>query len=181
MQKLHNNNFEMHPLFLLWFRGTFTKWMFKKTSGQKKKPKKLNEVASVGKEVTESVNKISRCCLHCRKTQGKVLRICKRGKCKLGTYCSKTYQKKDIQNHLKISENIVALETQEKEKTFRNFSVSSDTPLKPKQHLKLAKLVVHRPMINFWVNRKNFEGLWDTWSTISLISKEWFDINSFIP
>ena len=61
------------------------------------------------------------------------------------------------------------------EKTFRNFSIASDTPIKLKQHLKLAKLVGYRPMINFWVNAKNYEGLLDTESVISLISKEWLD------
>ena len=68
MPKLHNSKFEIHLLFLLWFSGAFAKWMFKNTSGEKvKKPKKLNEVASVWKVVTASVNKISRCCLHCGK------------------------------------------------------------------------------------------------------------------
>ena len=38
----------------------------------------------------------------------------------------------DIQSHFKICENIVALEKQEKKKKFCNFSISSDTPLKPR-------------------------------------------------
>ena len=61
------------------------------------------------------------------------------------------------------------------EKTFRNFGISSDTPIKSKQHLKLAKLVGHRPTINFSVNAKNFEGLLDAGSMISLISKKWLN------
>ena len=48
----------------------------------------------------------------------------------------------------------MALEKQEKEKTFHNFSISSNTLLKLKQHLKLVELVGHGPVINFYAGGK---------------------------
>ena len=126
------------------------------------------------KKDTKNVNKVSRCCLHCRKTPEILLFLYKCSKCKSGICCSKACQKKDIQNHLKTCGKI-ALEKQEKEKTFRNFSISSDNLLKLKQHLKLVELVGHGPVINFYVGGKNFGGFWDTVSIISLISKEWLN------
>ena len=39
--------------------------------------------------------------------------------------------------------------------------------------MKLVKLIWYKPMINFILNDKNFEGLWDTGSTISLVNLDW--------
>ena len=43
------------------------------------------------------------------------------------------------------------------------------------KHSKLVKLVGNRPLVNYSLNDKMFEGLWDTGSMISLISKTWLD------
>ena len=56
-----------------------------------------------------------------------------------------------------------------------------DAPSKPKQKQKLVKVIGHKPIINFNLNGKNFEGLWDTGSMISLLDidflkKEFGDI-----
>ena len=48
-----------------------------------------------------------------------------------------------------------------------------DMPLKPNQQIKLVKLVRHKPMINFILIDKNFEGLWDTGSMISPLNLDW--------
>ena len=77
-------------------------------------------------------------------------------------------------NSYKIfSENIVALQKLRKNKTFSNFEISYDIPLKPNQQIKLAKLIGHKLMINFTLDDKNFEGLWDTGSMISLVNLDW--------
>ena len=77
-------------------------------------------------------------------------------------------------NSYKIfSENIVALQKLRKNKTFSNFEISYDIPLKPNQQIKLAKLIGHKLMINFTLDNKNFEGLWDTGSMISLVNLDW--------
>ena len=39
--------------------------------------------------------------------------------------------------------------------------------------MKLVKLIGHKPMINFSLNNKNFEGLRDTGSMISLVNLYW--------
>ena len=39
--------------------------------------------------------------------------------------------------------------------------------------MKLVKLIAHKPMINFTLKNKNFEGLWDTGSMISLVNLDW--------
>ena len=39
--------------------------------------------------------------------------------------------------------------------------------------MKLVKLIRHKPMINFILIDKNFEGLWNTGSMISLLSLDW--------
>ena len=79
----------------------------------------------------------------------------------------------DSDNHEKFCENIVALEKLERNKRFSNFDISYDTPLKANQQMKLVKLIGHKPMINFTLNDKNFEGLWGTGSIISLVNVDW--------
>ena len=39
--------------------------------------------------------------------------------------------------------------------------------------MKLVRLIGHKPMINFTLNDKNFEELWDTGSMISLVNLDW--------
>ena len=39
--------------------------------------------------------------------------------------------------------------------------------------MKLVKLIGHKSMINFTLNDKNFERLWDTSSMISLVNLDW--------
>ena len=39
--------------------------------------------------------------------------------------------------------------------------------------MKLVKLIGHKPMINFTLNDKNVEELWDTSSMISLVNLDW--------
>ena len=79
----------------------------------------------------------------------------------------------DNNNYKIFSENIVALQKLRKNKTFSNFEISYDIPLKPNQQIKLAKLIGHKLMINFTLDDKNFEGLWDTGSMISLVNLDW--------
>ena len=79
----------------------------------------------------------------------------------------------DSDNHKIFFESIVALGKLEKHKKFSNFDILYDTPLKPNQQMKLVKLIGHKPMINFTLNDKNFEGLWDTGSMISLVNLDW--------
>ena len=67
----------------------------------------------------------------------------------------------------------MTLEKLEKNKKFSNLEISFDTPLKPNQQMKLVKLIGHIPMTNFTLNDKNFEGLWDTGSMISLVNLDW--------
>ena len=45
----------------------------------------------------------------------------------------------------------------------------------PLNSLKLAKLVANRPVLNYTLNKKSYQGLWDTGSMISLINKEWLN------
>ena len=79
----------------------------------------------------------------------------------------------DSDNHKTFFESIVALEKLEKHKKFSNFDISYDTPIKPNQQMKIVKLIGQKPMINFTLNDKNFEGLWDTGSMISLVNLDW--------
>ena len=79
----------------------------------------------------------------------------------------------DSDNHKTFCENTVALERLEKNETFSNIEISYDIPLKPNQQMKLVKLIAHKPMINFTLKNKNFEGLWDTGSMISLVNLDW--------
>ena len=79
----------------------------------------------------------------------------------------------DSDNHKTFFESIVVLEKLEKHKKFSNFDISYDTPIKPNQQMKLVKLIGQKPMINFTLNDKNFEGLWDTGSIISLVNLDW--------
>ena len=39
--------------------------------------------------------------------------------------------------------------------------------------MKLVKLIGHKPVINFMLNDKNFEGLWDIGSMIRLLNVDW--------
>ena len=39
--------------------------------------------------------------------------------------------------------------------------------------MKLVKLIGHKRKINFTLNDKNFERLWDTGSMISLVTLDW--------
>ena len=79
----------------------------------------------------------------------------------------------DSDNHKTCYENIVALEKFERNKKFSIFDISHDAPLKPNQRMKLVKLIGHKPVINFMLNDKNFEGLWDIGSMIRLLNVDW--------
>ena len=39
--------------------------------------------------------------------------------------------------------------------------------------MKLVKLIGHKPIINFTLNDRNLEGLWDTSRMISLVNLDW--------
>ena len=53
------------------------------------------------------------------------------------------------------------------------FEISYDTPIKPNEQIKLVKLIGNKPIINFVLNDKNFEGLWDTDSMSTLVNLDW--------
>ena len=111
--------------------------------------------------------------MNCKRTEKEVVNLFRCQKCSAGLYCSSECRTLDSDNHKTFCENIVALEKLEKNKKFSNFDISYDTPLKPNQQMKLVKLIGHKPMINFTLNDKNFEGLWDTGSMISLVNLDW--------
>ena len=54
-----------------------------------------------------------------------------------------------------------------------DFEISYDTPIKPNEQIKLVKLIGNKPFINFVLNDKKFEGLWDTDSMITLVNLDW--------
>ena len=62
-----------------------------------------------------------------------------------------------------------------RERNFADFGCFYAQALSPHKHSKLVKLVGNRPLVNYSLNDKMFEGLWDTGSMISLISKTWLD------
>ena len=41
--------------------------------------------------------------------------------------------------------------------------------------LNLAKLVGNRPVLDYALNKKSNQGLWDTGSMISLMKRKWFN------
>ena len=111
--------------------------------------------------------------MNCKRTEKEVVNLFRCQKCSAGLYCSSECRTLDSDNHKKFCENIVALEKLERNKRFSNFDISFDTPLKPNQQMKLVRLIGHKPMINFTLNDKNFEGLWGTGSIISLVNVDW--------
>ena len=60
-----------------------------------------------------------------------------------------------------------------KKKNILGFEISYDTPIKPNEQIKLVKLIGNKPFINFVLNDKKFEGLWDTDSMITLVNLDW--------
>ena len=79
----------------------------------------------------------------------------------------------DSDNHKKICENDVTLKKLDQKNKFSNFDISYDTPLKPNQLMKLVNLIRQKPMMNFILVNKNFEGLWDTSSMLSPVNLDW--------
>ena len=111
--------------------------------------------------------------MNCKRTENEVINLFRCQKCSAGLYCSSKCRTLDNNNYKIFSENIVALQKLRKNKTFSNFEISYDIPLKPNQQIKLAKLIGQKLMINFTLDDKNFEGLWDTSSMISLVNLDW--------
>ena len=133
------------------------------------------KVTSSRSEVTQNENNVEKSpgCLTSKKTEKEVVNLFRCQKCSPGLCCSSECRTLDSDNHKTFCENIVALEKLEKNKKFSNFDISYDTPLKPNQQMKLVKLIGHKPMINFTLNNKNFEGLWNTGSMLSLVNLDW--------
>ena len=96
-------------------------------------------------------------------------------KCLSGRYCSKECQYVDFNLHRDICNYISQLESIEQEKKFKSFNCSFKTPTSEKDRMKLIKLVGRRPLIKFTLNSKEFQGLFDSGSMISLVSKSWLD------
>ena len=111
--------------------------------------------------------------MNCKRTENEVINLFRCQKYNAGLYCSSKCRTLDNNSYKIFSENIVALQKLRKNKAFSNFEISYDTPLKPNQQIKLAKLIRHKLMINFTLDDKNFEGLWDTGSMISLVNLDW--------
>ena len=88
-------------------------------------------------------------------------------------YCSKSCQKSDYHNHKTLCDHIHNLDEQIRNDKFKNFSCCYNQCITPGNSLKLAKLVGNRPVLNYTLNNKLCQGLWDTGSMISLINNKW--------
>lgn len=121
-----------------------------------------------------SPNVNSKCCVYCQKTGTKLFKCVK---CHSGLYCSKICQSKDRMNHRVLCSAINLLETYERDKQFKNFTVSDHEVVTEKQKLKLITLIGHKPTIEFVANNVPCKGLWDTGSMVSVVNAEWLQTN----
>ena len=95
--------------------------------------------------------------------------------CQCGDYCSRECLKNHV-NHKDYCAAICTLEKLETEKRMKNNICMSDSEKLPfKMKMNLIRLVGERPMVNIFLNNSEVEGLWDTGSMISLISKDFLD------
>ena len=90
-----------------------------------------------------------------------------------GIYCSKRCQETDYEEHKSICNYISQLEQLEQNKRFGQYDCNVDSPISPKNHNKLLKLIGSKPKINFELNGIKCKGLWDTGSMVSLVSRAW--------
>lgn len=116
---------------------------------------------------TENVNSVSRLCL-CRLKL--VMKLLKCTACKSTLYCSKTCHVSHYSEHKTLCKAILSLQEIERNKTFQKFDCSFVNSVHNKQHYKLVRIVGHKPLVQFSLEGRNFEGLWDTGSMVS-----WFD------
>ena len=118
------------------------------------KNKKLKYFAS--STVKEATNLNSFClCLSCKNDESKAVELQKCTKCGLHYVCTLKCKKVDSKNHETFCKSILALESFERNKTFRSFNCSFDSPLL------LVRLVVNGPLIKHQLSNKNVESLWD--------------------
>jgi len=77
-----------------------------------------------------------------------------------------------------ICSNIIKLEEIQRQKQDQTeFSVTQNTVFSPKQRRRLISMVGSRPLIQFYLDGKKFEGLWDTGSMISLLDYNFVKTN----
>ena len=97
--------------------------------------------------------------MNCKRTEKEVINLFRCQKCSAGLYSSGECRTLDSDNDKAFCDNIIALEKLEKNKKSSNFYISHDTSLKADEQMKLDKLIGYKPMINFTLSDKNFEGL----------------------
>ena len=139
-----------------------------------KKSKKLEGAGQVGNDTAMENTPLSsvRSCCVCG-TKENVKRC---GGCKLVSYCSKGCQKQHFDYHSKYCMAISDLQELEVKKLYGNYSVREEQ-LDFRNKAKIMKLVGEKPMVNCYLDGKNFEMLWDTGSMVSLVDRKWVEKN----
>ena len=137
---------------------------------------KENESPEVSDSTVEDSHEdvhVTKCCTACQRDNIEMFR-CKR--CHAGIYCSRKCQKKCWPEHKVLCDNIVLLESQIKEKVFADVNyVSNSNNFKPKDEIKLVKLVGRKCTVNCSLDGVDEKVLWDTGGMVSLVSKSWLD------
>ena len=90
----------------------------------------------------------TRLCLSCKCDKSKVFQLQKCVKCGVELYYSLTCKEADSKNHEIFCKCILELQSIEKNKTFRNFNCSFNSPLLVKNQKKIAKLEGNQRLLN---------------------------------
>ena len=126
--------------------------------------KKLDKVAPEGQSATNNKTPKNLFCTNCKKENNSKQTIsCE--KCMFEDLSNRNY-----------CAAICALEEIEfKKRKKKDISISDPEKLPLKLKLKLIRLVGERPLVNICLNGKVVDGLWDTGSMISLISRDFLE------
>ena len=122
-----------------------------------------------------NVNGETHICFNSEKGAKQVPQFHPYSKYKSGMYCSKLSQLADYRNHRSFCENINNLENQIRDEKSRHVNCCYNYCITPVNSLNLAKLVDNRPVLDYALNNKSNQGLWDTGSMISLMKRKWFN------
>ena len=120
---------------------------------------------------SNSVAEVESCCV-CGSTKG----VQRCGGCHATNYCSKKCQKSHHSYHRSYCNAIHELEKLEKDKVYRSYSVR-DKQVDFWKHMKMAKLVGRKPMLQCQLGGKAVKALWDTGSMIAMVSRRWMAEN----
>ena len=139
---------------------------------KKKTKQKLKQVLF---EMATNVNGETHICFNCEKGAKQVPQFHPYSKYKSGISCSKSSQLADYKSHRTFCENINTLENQIRDEKPRHVNCCYNHCITPVNILNLAKLVGNRPVLDYALNKKPNQGLWDTGSMISLMKRKWFN------